>query len=187
MIKKKKINEKKSDFVIRGMLILSIIICIILIIINKIATPQIHWAELVIAGIVYIWITTIYSINRNINIAAHVLIQTIAISLLMIYVDYVLGFKKWSLSIGVPIVMIISNITMLILTIVSYKKYIRYAIYQLILFLINFIPVILIIENIIEFKILTYISIGFQILSFLISLILCGRDLKDTIIRNFHM
>lgn len=40
-------------------------------------------------------VTVIYSINKNINIGGHVLIQTIAISLLTIYIDYKIGFKAW--------------------------------------------------------------------------------------------
>lgn len=69
--------------------------------------------------------------KKNINIAGHVLLQTIAISLLTVYIDFELQFKGWSINMVIPILVITSNIAMLILTIVSHKQFIKYVIYQL--------------------------------------------------------
>lgn len=187
MIYPQKINTHKSDFIIKIFILVSIIIAIILFIINKLTTPQIPWAALTIAGQIYIWITVLYAINKNINIAGHVLIQTIAISLLTFYIDYSLKFKGWSLNIAIPIIIIIANLTMLILTIISHKKYIRYAIYQLIILLISVIPVILITEEIVKNPVLGEIATGISILNLIITMALCAKDVKEAIIRKFHL
>ena len=123
MIYPKKLSSKKGDLIFKIFLISSVILGILLFIINKLTTPNIPWATLTNAGIIYIWITVFYSINKNTNIAGHVLIQAIAISLLTVFIDYKLGFEKWSINISIPIIIIIANVTMLVLTIVSYKKY----------------------------------------------------------------
>ena len=138
-------------------------------------------------GIIYIWITVFYSIKKNTNIAGHVLIQAIAISLLTIFIDYKLGFEKWSINIAIPIIIIIANITMLILTIVSYKKYIKYAIYQLIIVLFSMIPVILIGENILENKVLSIVASSISISNLILTLILSAKDVKEAVIRKFHI
>ena len=187
MIYPQKINAHKSDFIIKIFILVSIIIAIILFIINKLTTPQIPWAALTIAGQIYIWITVLYAINKNINIAGHVLIQTIAISLLTFYIDYSLKFKGWSLNIAIPIIIIIANLTMLILTIISHKKYIRYAIYQLIILLISVIQVILITEEIVKNPVLGEIATGISILNLIITMALCAKDVKEAIIRKFHL
>ena len=187
MIYPQKINAHKSDFIIKIFILVSIIIAIILFIINKLTTPQIPWAALTIAGQIYIWITVLYAINKNINIAGHVLIQTIAISLLTFYIDYSLKYKGWSLNIAIPIIIIIANLTMLILTIISHKKYIRYAIYQLIILLISVIPVILITEEIVKNPVLGEIATGISILNLIITMALCAKDVKEAIIRKFHL
>ena len=124
MIYPKKINAKKSEVIIRNCAIVSIVTAIVLVIINKILTPQMHWAALCNAGIIYLWITVMYSINKNINIAAHVLIQTVAISVLAWYIDHLLGAKGWSLNVAIPILIIIANTTMLVLTIISSRRYV---------------------------------------------------------------
>jgi len=187
MIYPQKLNSKKGDKIIRIAIIISIISAIILLIINKLTTPQMPWAALCNAGIIYIWATVIYSINKNINIAGHVLIQTIAISILTLYIDYKLGFKGWALNIAIPIIIIIANITMLILTIVSYKKYIKYAIYQLLIVIFSMLPVLLITEHIVQNKTLGVIASSISILNLLISLILCFKDVREAVIRKFHM
>jgi len=187
MIYPQKISSKKSELIINILLLVSIVIAIILVIINKLTTPQIPWAALSNCGIIYIWITVIYCIKKGTNIAGHVLIQTILVSIAMLYIDNTIGYHGWSVYIGIPIALIVANITMLILTMISYKRYIKYAIYQLMIVLLSLMPIILVINNIIEMKFLIRTSIEISTFSLLISLILCYKDIKEAIIRKFHM
>ncbi len=187
MLYPKKINAKKGKIVIKIMLLISLIIAILLYTINKIVTPTSHWAALSIACIIYIWVTVLYALNKNVNVAAHVLVQTIAISALLVYIDYILGFEKWSLNIAIPIILMTSNMIMLLLTIISRKKYIRYVIFQLMLCLISFTPVILISERLVEDKTLGIIAVGISIANFIICLILCKTDIIEELKRKFHI
>ena len=186
MLYPQKLSSKKSELIIRVSIIVSVIIALILVIINKLVNPEIHWSALANAGIIYAWITIIYSINKRTNIAGHVLIQLIAIAILTTYIDYRIGFKGWSLEIAIPIIIIVANITMLILTIVSYKKYVRYAIYQLIICIFSLIPIYFIYEHMVLNMVLSYIAIGISILNFILTIILCDKDVKAAIIMKFH-
>ena len=187
MLYPNKLNSKKSNLIVKISVGISVIIAILLVMINKLTTPQIHWAALANAGIIYIWITLIYSINKNTNIAAHVLLQMIAISILTIYIDYKTGLIGWSINLAIPIVIIIANISMLVLTMVSYKKYIRYAIYQLMVCIFSFIPVYFIYENLVGNKIMSYIAMGISVINFILTICLCAKDVWQAIIRKFHM
>lgn len=187
MLYPQKLNQKKSNIIIRSFLIVSFVIAFTLILINKIVSPQIHWAALANAGIIYTWITVIYAINKNTNIAGHVVLQGIAVSILTIYIDYKIGFRTWSINIAIPIIIMIANVTMLVLTIVSYKKYIRYALYQLIICACSFIPLFLIYEGIVQYKILSLIASGISLLNLILTLCLCARDVKEEVVRKFHI
>lgn len=186
MIYPQKISAKKSGIIIKSLMALSVIIAILLVVINKITTPNIRWAALCNAGIVYIWVTVIYSINKNINIAGHVLLQTIALSLLTVYIDNKLGFKGWSINLAVPILIIVANVSMLVLTIVSHKKYIRYAIYQLIILICSMVPIIFVYEGIVQNKTISYVASGISILNLVLTMCLSARDVKEAIVRKFH-
>lgn len=187
MIYPQKLSSRKSEKILKLLLIISIIIAITLITINKLTSPRIPWSALANCGIIYIWITVMYSIKKGTNIAGHVLIQIILISSVILYIDEKIGFKGWSINIAIPIILIVANIIMLILTIVNHKKYIKYAIYQLIIVLISLMSIILIMKKMIELELLSKIAIIISILNLLLSLILCYKDVKEAIIRKFHM
>lgn len=187
MIYPQKLNSKKSNLILKIGVLMSVFIAILLIVINKLTTPRIPWAAIANGGIIYAWIVLFYSIRKNINIAGHVLLQTIAISILTIYIDYELKFKGWSIDIVVPILVIISNITMLVLTIVSHKDFIKYAIYQLLIVLFSLLPIILVTENMVQNKTLSIVASVISILNLGLSLILCAKDVKEAVIRKFHM
>jgi len=187
MIYPQKLSSKKGEIVLKVLLGVSIAIGLILIIINKFTTPDLHWAALANCGIIYTWITVMYSIKRGTNVAGHVLIQTIAISAVMLYIDDRIGFIGWSINIAIPIILIIANATMLILTIVTRKNYIKYAIYQVMIVLISLISIWFIIDKVVSLKILSNIASMVSILNSLISLILCFKDVKEALVRKFHM
>ena len=187
MLYPKKLNSKKRNLLIKILLGVSVGIAVILTIINKLTIPEIHWAALANSGILYAWITAKYSIDKRTNIAGHVMIQAIAISLLTVYIDYNLGFRGWSLEISIPIIIIIANVTMLVLTIVSHRKYMRYAIYQLVICIYSLIPLYFMQKDMIDHYVLSYVAIGISIVNFILTIILSARDVKEAIIRKFHM
>ena len=174
MIYPQKMNSKKSDFIWKMSIIISVFVACTLVVINRITTPKIPWAALVNVGIIYICVTVFYSIKKRVNIAGHVFLQTIAI-------DYELGMKGWAINIAIPIVIIIANITMLILTVASHKKYVQYAIYQLVIVLFSMLPAILVTEHIANNKVLCIVATGISIINLIISLLLCAKDLKEVI------
>lgn len=187
MIYPQKLNSKKSNLIKKYGISLSVLLTIILSIINGLTTPRIPWSGIATGGIIYIWTILFYSIKKRINIAGHVLLHTIALLLFTIFIDYEFGFKEWSIQIVLPILVIISNIAMLILTIVSHKQFIKYAIYQLIIVCFSIIPIIFITENIVQNKILSIVAISISVLDLLVSVVWCTKDVKEVIIRKFHM
>lgn len=187
MLYPKKIKVKKKETIVKCMILISFFIGILLVVINHLTTPHIPWAGLANAGIIYIWVTVIYSMNRNINIAAHVMIQTIAVSMLSYYIDYRFGMKGWSIDLAIPIIVMIANATMLLLTLVSHRKYIRYTMYQLGILLFSLLPFYFWYQQMTHQPILGFIASGISVLNLILTLALCAKDIKETIIRKFHM
>ncbi len=187
MIYPQKLNSRENNIILKLAIVISVIAGCLLVVINTLTTPSIHWAGICNAGIIYVWITVLYSINKNINIAGHVLVQAIALSAFMVYLDYKLGFKAWSIDLAIPMILIVANVTMVILTIINYKKYIKYALYQLVIIIISMIPIFLIYENLVQDKTLSIVASGLSIFNFIVTLALCSKEIKEAIIRKFHM
>ena len=186
MIYPQKLNSKDGKIILRISIGVSIVLALLLFVINELTTPGIHWSAIANCGIIYAWITVIYSIKRNTNIAGHVLLQIIIASVAILYIDERIGFIGWSINIGVPIILIIANVIMLILTIVSYKKYINYAIYQLTIVLITICSFIFISKKILGFKVLWQVTILISILNLIVTISLCSKEIKEAIIRKVH-
>ena len=178
---------KTNKLIIKILMCASLYIAFLLLLINFLVNERLSWSLICIVGIVYVWITTLYSIYKKVNIAAHVMLQTICVSALTIAIDYIIGFRGWSLEIAVPIIITIANITLFVLTIVNRKRYIKYVIYELIIFIVSLIPMILFFVGIIKSFLLVTISTSIAVVNFLLTIILCGKDVKDEIKRRFHI
>lgn len=187
MLYPKILNIEKGKIIKKILLLVSVIISIILVLINFCIDSTNKWSLLCIVGIIYVWLTTLYSLKRNVNIASHVMIQMICITALTLAIDYILGYEGWSITLAIPIIIMIGNVTLLILTIVSRKKYIKYAIYQIIIFILSMIPLILMKYNVQNYNLPTIISSSIAGATLCLTLILCGRDLYKDIIRRFHI
>ena len=91
------------------------------------------------------------------------------------------------MSLAIPIVLIVANITMLVLTLVSHKKYIRYAVFQLVICFLSMLPLYFILQGLVRFRVLGFVSMGVSVVNFLVTVCLCARDIKDTLVRKFHL
>lgn len=181
------INIKTSDIVLNILTIISEVICVISVLINAIFTPGFKWSFIVILGVVYTWITVMYSIKKTVNIASHVLLQAFIESVAVILLDFIIGYRGWSVSLALPIIICTENIIMLVLMIITRKKFFKYAIYQIMAFLLNTALIIIIALNS-KYKLL---PIGFtsvtSIITLLMAIVLCGNDLKEELKRFFHV
>lgn len=182
-------NVKRGNIAIKIMAIVSIVIALTCTIVNLCTSNRYLWCLIVIVGIIYSWITVIYSVHRNINIASNVVLQTIAISALTLCIDYILGYQGWAINLAIPIIIIVANVTILVLTIVSVRRYYKYAIYQLILSVLSFIPLIILLafDGIITRPIFTIIASSIAAFTLVMSLILCGRNIIEELDRRLHM
>ena len=182
-------NVKEASLASIILLILSIIAIVVCVIVNLCTSTRYLWSLIVIAGIIYSWITVMYSIHRNVNIGSSVTLQFIIISLLTIIIDLIFDYKGWAINIAIPIIIIIANVTMLVLTICSVNRYYKYAIYQLIIFAFSMVPLVIYFafDNVITMPVLTIISSSITLFTFVMSLILCGRNIVEELDRRLHM
>jgi len=187
MLYPKILNIKKSNLAIKIILIISIAVALICLIIDFAIGLKFHWSFLVIAGIIYTWVTTMYSIKKNVNIASHVMLQMICVPILLIVIDNIIGYKGWSINWAIPIGFAVANITMFVLTIVTHKRYFKYAIYQIIIFIISFIPIILYTFKLSTRLLPVIITSSVTIVTSIVIISLCGKDLKEETKRIFHI
>ena len=187
MLYPKVLDIKKTNIAINILILISVVVTITCLIVDFSIGLKFHWSFLVIAGITYSWIVTMYSIKKGVNIASHVMVQIICLSILMLVIDYIIGYKRWSANFGIPIVLAVGNTTLFVLTIVSHKKYFKYILYQMIILILSLIPLVLYIFKISDMLLPVILSSFITILTFVTTVFLCGKELKEEAIRIFHI
>ena len=76
---------------------------------------------------------------------------------------------------------------MLVITIVSHKQYIKYAIYQIFIVFFSIIPFVLLTEKITQNAFLSITASIISILNLIVSLVWCTKDVKEALTRKIHM
>lgn len=180
-------NIKKSKFILNLLLLLSCIVIIACFIINYFVRGRVNWSFLVAAGIIYTWVAVLYSIRKDVNIASHVMVQMIILTILVVGIDFILGFKRWSIEIAIPIIIMVVNTTFFVLTIVNHKRYIKYVIYQLVIFVLSIIPIFTIFVHIIDHYTLMIVATSIAVFTMLFTVIVCGKQVREEVIKRFHI
>lgn len=132
-------NVKKSKETIYILSFLNIFLFMMMLVINYAFSTKLDWSIVAIVSIVYIWRTVYITLKRNKNLASYIFSQLLYLSALIFMIDFVFGNKGWSLSIGIPIVIMVTNFTMMIITLIKYKKYIKYALYEIMILVLSII------------------------------------------------
>lgn len=181
---------KRSNMLINTLMLLSIFIIAICKIINVFTYKEFDWAFIVTISVIYIWITVIYAIRKHTNVAGYVVVHMFLSMFFLLSLDNSMGFKGWSITIALPIVFITANIIMFVLTLISRKRYIKYAFFHLIIFMMSFvIPMFYYISQIesLVFTVFMIISNLVAVVTFITTLCLCGKTFLDAAERILHM
>lgn len=169
-------NVKKSREVTTILIIISIFLSLMLMTINYTFSGKLNWSIIVIVSVIYLWYSIIYALDKSVNLASYVLFQMIADSFLLFIIDYCFGFTKWSFSIGIPIIIMVANITMMIITMIKYKKYVKYAFFEILILLFS----------IVYDVVISFVSIHSPLLN-IITLWICITNLSFVLIFNYDV
>lgn len=181
------VNVNKSRTATKILLVISISISVALFIINYFVNKKLNWSIVAVVSIVYIWYSVIYILSKSANLASYILFQMVADSILVFIIDYVFDFRGWSLSIGIPIIIIACNITMVIITMIKSKKYMKYAFYEILILLFSIAYDIAISIASDHSPLLNIITLWVCITNLSLVLILNHEVLKIELEKKFHI
>ena len=137
MLYPKLTNVKKSKEIIYLLSLITFFLFIMLGLINYIFSKKLNWSIVAIVSIIMVWRTVYKILDKSTNVASYLFLQMFYLSILLFVIDYVFGNIGWSFSIGIPIVIMITNTAMMILTLIKYKKYVKYALYEILILVVS--------------------------------------------------
>ena len=145
------------------------------------------WSVMIGAFFVYGFITLKFSVQKHIGYQFKILLQSLLAISVVILIDYLLGFRGWSLNYVLPGAFMLIDATIVILMIVNSRNWQSYIPMQILVIVLSLLPFVLRHYGIMQDTLLSTISFGVAILVFVGSLILGGKRARDELYRRFHI
>lgn len=133
----------KYAAVAKPMLYASLCVGLLCLFVNLITLPDVLWSLIVMTGILFLWETVGLMILSQKNIGLKLLAQMLAAMIVLITIDAVTGWRGWALGYVVPFVIIASSGAMTTILYIKRTQWREYMLFQLVIMLNGFIPVIL--------------------------------------------
>lgn len=180
-------DVRKFHMLIRLFIFGSVVVSCILLFVNLMIYRGLFWSGIVIAAILYANMTLVYSVERNMNPAAKIMVQTLAAQLLVVWIDYLIGYEGWSVNYAVPGILLVAECSMLVLQIVNFMNWQSYILFQIEYVVLSMIPVGLSFCHIITKPAMTFLALGCSVVIFVGTMVFGDKKAKDELIRRFHI
>lgn len=168
-------------------LFLSIMAETFLLVINYNLDPGLPWSLVVGIVLVYLNMGLRMTLVGKSSLLVKVLsLITLAIVLLP-GIDYLTGYRGWSLDYVLPCGILVLDLVLFVLILVSRRSWQSYMMAELIMVLLSVIPIILRVTGVIRFPYLVWSAFAASVFLFLGTLILGDRRARTELKRRFHI
>lgn len=182
-----RVGFRRSRLVANIILFLSIVVEFVLFLINDLVTPDIFWCAIV--GMILLYANVV--MRLAIIGQSGYQFKTIALVVLGVAVlfgiDFLTGYKAWSLNFVWPICVLLLDASILLLMIINHRNWQSYMMTQLLMIVLSGIPVIFLLLGIVTSPYLPVITLAVSILIFLGTLIIGDQRARTEMKRRFHI
>lgn len=175
------------NFMMRLLIFLSIITAAGSVVINILTDVNIIWSFSIISAITYFWATIKTLLRKNTNVAFKIFVQTLFTSVLCVIIDAQSGKFTWSFSYAIPSIFTIGSLIIFVIIIINRTNWANYVIYQCLIAVFGFIPLIFYWLNISNDFTVSAVSVGVSFISLLAAVVFGDRTIKNEFKRRFHI
>lgn len=155
--------------------------------INMIFPASINWPLLVVFGLGSVWIGLFVIIKKRYHIPKKIIMQVIILSLLSLFWDWETGWRGWSTTYVIPIIIVSAMILMYITAKILRLSTRDYITYLLIDGFFGIVPVLFIIFGWVNVIYPSIISIAISIISIAAIFIFQGEEIRLELDKRMHI
>ena len=134
---------RTMQFITRLAIFASIVAEVTVLIVNYMTFNGIYWSLIVGLGLIYGCITLVYSFKERRSLQRIIQVQMFLALILVVLLDYILGFKGWSFQYAIPLTLMGVDTTMAIFMIVGIDGWQNYIMTENVTFLLSILLIIL--------------------------------------------
>lgn len=180
-------KEKAISFIFRLTLFLSIIASIVCIAVNISTGVSVAWSVIVSLSFLYVLLILYLFVRENAGYRVRVFGIAAAGVGLVVAIDCILGFNRWSVNYVVPSAILLMSFTFLLLMLINRRNWQSYLIIHILILIISIVPIILYLLDIITVPYVAQAAFGVSFVITLGIIILGGPRVKSELYRRFHI
>jgi hypothetical protein len=165
----------------------ALLVEVLLIYINVVTESQIAWSAITGLGFFYGYMLIRFAILGKTGYRAKITVLTLMAILIVIAIDFLVGYRGWSVNYALPSAIILVDAGILILMCVNRRNWQSYIMWQIFMILCSFVPIILYLTGIIYVPYLALAALGTSVFLFLGTLIIGDRRARVELKRRFHI
>lgn len=180
-------KEKAISFIFRLMIFIAIVAIVTCININYTMGIPIRWSLIVTFSLLYVLLVLYMFVKENAGYRVRMYGIAAAGCILLIAIDYICGFKRWSVNFVLPSIIIFLDVSLLLLMLINRRNWQSYILLLTAMVPVSLIPVLFYKLGIITNPYLSRIAFGLSLFASLGVIILGGPRAKCELYRRFHI
>lgn len=183
-----RLKGRRLELISRIALFLAIVLGAVAVILNYVMESEMWWSVIVVGTLAYLMLFLFYIIvNEHAGYRSKAFIGVACGAADLVVIDYVLGFKHWSLDYAIPSALLAMDIMIIVVMFINMRNWQSYLPFQIVMILCSGVCVLLSLFGVIQRPLMSYIALGLSCVMFLAAFIIGGRRARNELKRRFHV
>ncbi len=165
----------------------AVVLEIIFIIVNYYNLKDVKWSVITGVSILYLILTLQYTFTKRNGHIFKIFVQIFAAIILLIVIDFAIGYTGWSLNIGLPVIILVLDFIIVLCMLVNFKNWPSYMLIQVFTLFMSIVQMILYLTGVVEEIVLSWTSFGVSAIIFTFCVVIGGKKAKDELKRRFFI
>lgn len=180
-------RTRQYNLIARLLVFLSLLGAGLSVLINLLVPSGFMWCLIVIAALVYLWLTVPPLLRRGVNYSRRIMFQVIFTCILVVALDFITGYRGWSVNYVVPGLLSAGIGAIGVMVVFNRTNWSQYVLYQVQMGVFAFIPLVLYLMGLSNSLVMVLIAASLGLASLLITIVFGDRTIKSEFKRRFHM
>ena len=168
-------------------LFVAILVEALLIYLNVLRDSEMFWSAIPVLPIFYGYLVLRYAILGKSGYKGKIIVLTLIAILMVVAIDFVVGYRGWSVNYALPSAILLVDTGILILMCINRRNWQSYMMWQIFMILCSVVPLVLYAVGIVTAPLLALLAFAFSAALFLGTLIIGDRRARTELRRRFHV
>ncbi|WP_456108633.1 DUF6320 domain-containing protein [Roseburia hominis] len=168
-------------------LFVAILVEALLIYLNVLSDSEMFWSAIPGLAMLYGYLVLRYAILGKSGYKGKTIVLTLIAILMVVAIDFVVGYRGWSVNYALPSAILLVDVGILILMCINRRNWQSYMMWQIFMILCSVVPLVLYAVGIVTAPILAVLAFAFSAALFLGTLIIGDQRARTELRRRFHV